>query len=147
MHDFNADRDARHAERTREFGDKPFIFGRINGEPAVFHVRANVGYMAVKRVAALSDASTGGETFEAIEKAVFSMIDPRDNAIERFRHVVESDDDPVTFADLVELQNWLLSEQTALPPTEPEPSSPSSTTTGTPSTATSSGGPDEDLTI
>lgn len=143
MHDFNAGRDQRHQERTKEFGDKPFTFGRINGEPAVFYVRANVGYLGIKRVAALSDASSGGETFEAIEQSVFSMIDPRDGAVERFRAVVTNNDDPVTFEDLIELQNWLLQEQTALPPTEPGPSSLSSTETGTQSTEPSSSGQGE----
>lgn len=143
MHDFNADRDKRHAEREQEFGDKPFTFGRINGAPAMFHVRANVGYLGVKRVAALSDSSTGGETFEAIEQSVFSMIDPRDGALERFQQVIANNDDPVTFQDLVELQNWLLQEQTALPPTEPEPSAVSSTQTGPPTTELSSSGQGE----
>lgn len=138
MHDFNAGRDKRHEERTKEFGEKPFTFGRINGEPAVFYVRANVGYLGIKRVAALSDTSTGGETFEAIEQSVFSMVDPRDGAVDRFRAVVTNNDDPVTFEDLIELQNWLLQEQTALPPTEPEPSSASSTQTGPGSTGASS---------
>jgi len=138
MYDFNAERDRRHAERAQEFGDKPFTFGRIDGVPAVFHVRANVGYLGVKRVAALSEASSGGETFEAIELSVFSMIDPKDNALERFQQVIANNDDPVTFQDLVELQNWLLQEQTELPPTEPGPSSPSSTPTGTPTTEPSS---------
>ena len=137
MYDFNAGRDKRHDERSKEFGDKPFTFGRINGEPAVFYVRANVGYLGIKRVAALSDASTGGETFEAIEQSVFSMIDPRDGAVERFRAVVTNNEDPVTFEDLIELQNWLLQEQTALPPTELGPSSVSSTPTGPESTAPS----------
>lgn len=143
MHDFNAGRDKRHEERKQEFGDKPFTFGRIDGEPAVFHVRANVGYLGVKRVAALSDSSTGGETFEAIEQSVFSMIDPSDGALERFQSVVANNDDPVTFQDLVELQNWLLQEQTALPPTEPGPSAASSTQTGPPTTEDSSSGQGE----
>jgi hypothetical protein len=139
MKDFNAERDKRHQEREREFGEKPFTFGRLGGVPAQFYVRANVGYLGVKRVAALSESSTGGETFEAIEESVFSMIDPRDNALERFRQVIALDNpDPITFDDLVELQNWLLTEQTALPPTEQQPSAPSSTDSGPSSTETSS---------
>jgi hypothetical protein len=130
MHDFNAARDKRHQEREKAFGEKPFTFGRINGEPAEFYVRANVGYLGIKRVAALSEESTGGETFEAIEASVFSMIDTENGAMERFRAVVENNDDPVTFDDLVELQNWLIQEQSELPPTEPGPSAPSSTGTG-----------------
>lgn len=136
MHDFNKGRDKRHEERKEEFGSKPFIFGRIDGEPAEFYVRANVGYLGIKRVAALSEESSGGETFEAIEASVFSMIDTADGALERFKAVIENNDDPVTFDDLVELQNWLLQEQSSLPPTEPEPSASSSTTSGKKSTAT-----------
>lgn len=139
VYDFNAERAKRHAERDKEFGDKPFTFGHTDdGKPAMFHVRANVGYLGVKRVAALSDASSGGETFEAIEASVFSMIEPRDGALERFKEVIANNSDPVTFQDLVELQNWLLGEQTTLPPTEPEPSSASSTTGGPASTESSS---------
>ena len=130
MHDFNAGRDKRHKEREKEFGSKPFIFGRIDGEPAEFYVRANVGYLGIKRVAALSEESSGGETFEAIEQSVFSMIDTEDGALERFQAVINNNDDPVTFDDLVELQNWLLGEQSSLPPTEQEPSASSSTTSG-----------------
>ena len=135
MYDFNKGRDKRHEEREKNFGEKPFTFGRIYGEPAEFYVRANVGYLGIKRVAALSEESSGGETFEAIEASVFSMIDPADGAMERFKAVVNNNDDPVTFDDLVELQNWLLGEQSSLPPTEPEPSAGSSTTSGKKSTA------------
>lgn len=130
MHDFNKERDKRHEERSKAFGEKPFTFGRIDGEPAEFYVRANVGYLGIKRVAALSEESTGGETFEAIEASVFSMIDTENGALERFRAVVGNNDDPITFDDLVELQSWLLQEQSSLPPTEPEPSASSSTGTG-----------------
>jgi hypothetical protein len=150
MYDFNAERATRHAEHEKEFGEKPFTFGHIEDEegnlvPAKFFVRANVGYLGVKRVAALSDATEAGETFGAIENAVFSMIDPEDGpngepggALARFKEVTASLRDPITFEDLVKLQNWLLVEQTNLPPTEPEPSSASSTQTGTPSTESSS---------
>ena len=130
MHDFNAGRDKRHQDRAKSFGEKPFTFGRINGEPAEFYVRANVGYLGIKRVAALSEESSGGETFEAIEASVFSMIEPGDGAMERFKAVVNNNDDPITFDDLVELQNWLLGEQSSLPPTEPGSSADSSTTSG-----------------
>ena len=134
MYDFNKGRDKRHEEREKNFGEKPFTFGRIDGEPAEFYVRANVGYLGIKRVAALSEESSGGETFEAIEASVFSMIDPADGAMERFQAVVNNNDDPVTFDDLVELQNWLLGEQSELPPTEPEPSARSSSAAGKKST-------------
>lgn len=154
VYDFNAGRAKRHEERTASFGSKPFKFGfkprekdadgnLLPAVPEEFYVRANVGYMAIKRVAALSDASTGDETFSAVEYSVFSMIDPRDDALERFTKVVNNPDDPVTFDDLVELQTWLLTEQTALPPTEPQPSAVTPSQSGPSSTATSSTAPEE----
>jgi hypothetical protein len=133
MHDFDAERAKRHAERAAEFGEKPFKFG---GE--VFYVRPNVGYLSIKRVAALSEASTGEETFSAIEESVISMIDPRDNSMERFLSVTRSNEDPITFDDLVELQGWLIQEQTGRPPTQDESSASTPTSNGTPSTENSS---------
>jgi hypothetical protein len=155
VYDFNAGRAKRHEERAASFGSKPFKFGfkpREKDEggnpvgplvPEEFYVRANVGYMGIKRVAALSESSSGDETFSAIEYSVFSMIDPGDNALERFKQVVNNPDDPVTFDDLVELQTWLLTEQTSLPPTEPQPSAATPTPNGSVSTAPSSTVPGE----
>jgi len=148
MYDHNAERAKRHAERKKEFGDRPFTFGsRIvlaeDGEtsenvPETFYIRANSGYLAIKHVAGLTEASTGVETFEAIEESVFSMIDPRDNALERFQAVVRNNDDPVTFDDLIVLQGWLMQEQTGRPPTPEPPSAPTPTATGPSSTVLSS---------
>lgn len=133
VHDFDAERRKRHEEREQQFGEKPFRFG---GE--VFYVRANAGYQAVKRVAALTEASSGEETFEAIERSVFSMLNPRDNAIARFHGVIENDEDPITFEDLVDLQGWLIQEQTSRPPTQQQPSSSTPTDSGPHLTAVSS---------
>lgn len=138
MRDFDEDRAKRHAERQAEFGEKPFKFG---GE--VFYVRANVGYLSIKRVAALSDASTGEETFSAIEDSVLSMIDPRDDAMTRFLAVTRNNEDPVTFDDLVELQNWLIGEQSGRPPTQPQPSAATQSETGPSSTGDPSTAPGE----
>jgi hypothetical protein len=138
MYDFDAERAKRHAEREAAFGNKPFKFG---GE--TFHVRANVGYLSIKRVASLSEASTGAETFDAIEESVLSMIDPRDNGLDRFIKVTRSNDDPVTFEDLVELQNWLIAEQSGRPPTLEESSVSTPTSSGTSSTEDSSTEPGE----
>jgi hypothetical protein len=133
MHDFDVERAKRHAERAAEFGDKPFKFA---GE--VFHVRPNIGYLGIKRVAELTDASTGTETFDAIEASVISMLDPRDDAIGRFLAVSRNLDDPVTFEDLVELQNWLVEQSTNRPPTQEEPSASMPPQTGNGSTEVSS---------
>ena len=133
IHDFDPERNARHAAREAEFGEKPFRFG---GE--VFHVRANVRYPAIKRLAEITSATDGVEVFDAVEQAVLAMIDPRDNAHERFKALCASEDNPVTFEDLAELQNWLVQEATQRPPTEPASSATTPSVAGTTSTAASS---------
>lgn len=138
VYDFDAEIAKRHAEREQEFGDKPFKFG---GE--TFYVRANVGYLGIKRVASLTDDSTGGETFEVIEQSVISMIDPRDDAITRLRAVLSNDDFPITFEDLVSLQNWLIGEQTNRPPTQEQSSASTPSKTGPRLTEVSSTEPAE----
>lgn len=138
MHDFDPDRAKRHAEREAEFGDKTFKFA---GE--VFHVRPVVRYPAIKRVAEITEATGGVEVFEAVENAVLAMIDPRDNAHERFQQVCASDVDPVTFEDLAELQSWLITEATSRPPTQEASSSTGQPEAGTSSTALSSTEPAE----
>lgn len=138
VHDFDNERNARHAARDAEFGEKPFKFG---GE--VFYVRANVSYPAIKKIAEITEATDGVEVFERVEEAVLAMIEPRDNAHERFMKVAESVEDPITFEDLAELQNWLISEATQRPPTQPDSSATGPSTAGTPSTVPSSTEQDE----
>jgi hypothetical protein len=119
--------------RETEFGEKPFKFG---GE--VFYVRANVRYLAIKRIAEITENSGGVDVFNAVENAVLAMIDPRDNAHERFHRVCASDQDPVTFEDLSELNNWLIRESTERPPTQRDSSVTGQPMPGTPSTVSSS---------
>ena len=133
IYNFDDERNARHVAREVEFGEKPFKFG---GE--VFYVRANVRYPAIKKIAEITEATDGVEVFNAVEEAVLAMIDPRDNAHNRFRKVCESDVDPITFEDLAELQNWLVREATSRPPTQPDSSATGPSAAGTTSTATSS---------
>lgn len=135
MQNFDPDRNARHLLREAEFGDKPFQFG---GE--VFYVRANVRYPAIKRIAEITTATDGVEVFDAVEQAVKAMIDPREDAHARFSSVCQSEDDPITFEDLAELQNWLVKEATQRPPTEQDSSATGPSTAGTLSTGPSSSG-------
>lgn len=154
-YDFNADLTQAHAEREQRFGEKPFTFGYIPheadengntpsgpGTPAQFFVRANPGYLGIKRIVLLSEGTSGGETFEAVEAYIYSMIDPRDGGHERFKAVLSNPDFPISFDDLIKLEGWLLNVQTDVPPTGPEPSSGSSTVNGQSSTAPSSIAPE-----
>lgn len=161
VHDFNAERAKRHAEKELEFGSKPFEYGFTprpkdeegtpigpvpeNPQPEMFYVRANVGYQGIRRVSALTESSSGGQTFEAIEKYIYSMIDPRDDAHARLRAVLADEDlpnIPTTFDDLMDLQNWLIAEQTGRPPTQDVPSATSPEPTGPTSTEASSTAPE-----
>jgi hypothetical protein len=142
MPDLDVARAKRHAEKEQEFGSKPFKFG---GE--VFYVRANVGYTGIKRVASLSENSSGGETFGAIESSIFTMIDPKDGSFERMQRVLANEDDPVTFEDLIDLQSFLIGETTNRPPTQDAPSAATPSLPGTSSTEASSTGQGEAPTI
>lgn len=133
MHDFDKERRDRHAARAEEFGEHPFTFG---GQ--TFYVAANVRYPAIKAVAEINEESSGVSVFQAVEDGVLALIDPRDDAHERFHTVCASVDDPVTFEDLNELQNWLLAQSAMRPPTQPESSSTTPSANGTPSTEPSS---------
>lgn len=138
MHDFDELQGKSHAEKAAELGERPFKF---RGE--IFYVAANVGYLSIRSVASLTEESTGVETFDAIEESVLSMIERRDDAEARFRKALENKEFPVTFDDLVQLQNWLIQEQAGVPPTKDEPSSSTPTPTGPGSTETSSIEPGE----
>lgn len=152
-YDFNAELIQEYAERERAFGEKPFTFGYVKGgpsnggEPAQFYIRANPGFLGIKQVVMLSDQSTGGETFQAVEDYIISMLDPRDGAHERFHTVLANPDFPITFEALVKLEGWLLTASTDVPPTEPNPSSASSSDNGPSSTAPSSIAPEGASTI
>ena len=141
MPNFNESREKRHREREEQFGQRPFTFGRNEaGEEQEFYVRPNVGYIGIKRVAEINENTGGDETFDAVEASVISMIDPGQDgeALKRFLEVTRNPKDPVTFDDLLELQAWLLKEQTNLPPTEQQSSVASPTPNGTASTEVSS---------
>lgn len=134
--DFDAEQLAEQEQDAKEFGDKPFTF---RGE--TFHVRPSVKYGVIKSVAGIAEADDGNRVFSVIEEAVLSLIDPRDDAHERFRQVCDQEKFPVTFKNLISLLNWLIEEQTGRPPTPAANSSNGSTVSGTPSTVISSEGP------
>lgn len=136
LRDFDESARARHAENSERFGEHPFKF---RGE--IFLVRANVDYDVLQSVAALTEESDGSRVISTVANAVVSLIDPVDDAHERFKAVRHGADLPVTFEDLMELLNWLIEEQTSRPPTQQESSSGGSTESGTTSTVTSSSVP------
>lgn len=130
IRDFDQSARERHAENAKNFGDHPFLF---RGE--TFHVRANVNYDVLASVAALTEETDGTRVIATVAEAVVNLIDPRDNAIDRFHTVRKDNELPVTFEDLMELLNWLIEEQTSRPPTLAESSSGGSSENGMKQTA------------
>ena len=131
--DFDEAARERHAENAARFGEHPFQF---RGE--VFFVRANVDYDILRSIAKLTEETDGSKVIDTIENAVVKLIDPKDDAHNRFRAVRQNDEMVVTYDDLTELLNWLIEEQTKRPPTQAESSSGGDSTNGTTSTGPSS---------
>jgi hypothetical protein len=126
IRDFDESARLRHAENSDRFGEHPFVF---RGEQ--FSVRANVDYDVLYSVAALTEQTDGSKVISTVENAVISLIDPENDAHERFRKVRHEHELPVTFEDLMELLNWLIEEQTQRPPTPVDSSSGGSSANGT----------------
>lgn len=134
--DFDESARTRHAENAERFGEHPFKF-----RDETFFVAANVDYNVLRSVAALTEEADGSRVVDTVADAVVNLIDPKDNAIERFHDVRKTHSMPVTFEDLMELLNWLIEEQTSRPPTPASSSSGGSSENGTASTETSSSAP------
>lgn len=136
MHDFDKAQLARHAQNAEAFGERTF---GLRGE--TFHVRANVGYSAIKAMAEINENTEGTVVFERVENAVLAMIDPRNDAHARFIALCRQMDNPITFDDLNDINNWLIQETTQRPPTQQNSSPTGQQTPGTSSTETSSSEP------
>lgn len=133
LRDFDESARVRHAENTERFGEHPFLF---RGE--TFFVRANVDYDVLQSVASLTEETDGSRVISTVANAVISLIDPRDNAHDRFHRIRVAHELPVTFEDLMEVLNWLIEEQTMRPPTLVDSSSGGQSENGTSSTENSS---------
>lgn len=138
-HDFDKAQRAAHNERESEFGRRAFI---LRGQ--TFLVNPNAGYPAIKAITEIDTTETDSGIFRKVEDVVLGLIDPRDDAHARFHKACANKEFPVTFDDLIELQNWLLRESTSRPPTQPESSSTGQQEAGTTSTVASSPSTDTD---
>lgn len=137
---FDETQRARQQQLQADYGEHPFT---LRGE--TFYVGRNVPYAALKEVALIRENSADGNAFSAIEAAVLGMLtggpipddelgtkmESRTEARERFLSLTRTNHDfPITYADLLEIHNWMVAEATKLPPTQPTSSSPSPSSTG-----------------
>lgn len=153
--DFETIHRERNERMQAEFGDHPFT---LRGS-TVFYVGRIIPYAVLKGVAGVNEGTTDGNAFEIMERAVLALLAGADITDEdgKTRHVgvkeareeflrIANDIDqkvPVTYLDLLDLQQWMIGEATRRPPTQASSSSDTPSSNGTSSTETSSAEPDE----
>jgi hypothetical protein len=136
MHNFD---DEQRGRQDNDAEDHEFT---LRGE--VFSIRRVIPYAVLRQLSGIGVESSDNDALAAVEFAVLSMLTGGKEAKDRFQNVITAVDDfPVTYSDLLEVQDWMIREATGRPPTQPEASSDSSGTNGNPSTETSSDEPAE----
>lgn len=109
---------------------------RFGGD--TFAVRDTVPMSTLRLLDRAAETVGNGDTIDVYTDLVLRCIRDDDGAHDRFRHVLERDDNPVGFRDLLSLVRWLVEEQTRLPTAAPSPSTPGRETNGSASTEGSS---------
>ncbi len=133
MKDFDVERHKRNEERKEQMGERTFV---LCGE--TFTYRPWVSYTVLGKIATTNDLE-GAELIDSYEKVVLDLLEPGQE--ERFLAVARNNEDPLTFADLSDLANWLTEVQVNRPTLAPSPSMPGALPTSTPSTEDSSSRP------
>lgn len=108
--------------------DRTFVIG---GE--VFVAKEDVHPSVLTAFDRLEDANVE-TTLAVIDETILSMVEPTDNAAERYRAVRARTDDPIKLDVMVELARWLVEMQTGRPTGQPSASAPGPTRTGAVST-------------
>jgi hypothetical protein len=129
--DFDETRKRRHDENEDAWEDREFALGGRK-----LRYLANPPYQATKAIVEIVESDPGLRVFSIVEQAVLSMLES--SSRQDFLEVVSSDVDPITWDDLIEVANWLISETTGRPTGRSQSSTGSSSGTGTVSTETSS---------
>ena len=132
--DFDAtQRERQHREESPTF--------TLRGE--TFRVRNVVPFATLGILAGIGTDATDRDAFTAVEKVVLSLIPREDH--ERFLRVIyDADADfPVTYQDMLEIQNFLIREASGRPPTRLASSSESPSRNGQSETGASSPTPAE----
>jgi hypothetical protein len=124
-----------HQVALDEFGDREVILG---GEVLLFKV--NVPYGIFIELDEMKNASPIS-TFGRAEEIIFSLVDGDEDALARARQNMR---DTLTAADLLELLNMLIEDNSGRPTQAPSSSANGRTETGTESTDSSSSTPAED---
>lgn len=131
--DFDAERRERHQENEAAWEDREFRFGG-----KTLRYLASPPYQSTKALVEIAEGDAGTRVFSIVEGAVIAMLEPDSRAA--FREVVASQDDPITWDDMIKLAFWLIEETSQRPTGRSQSSTESSSGTGAASTGSSSGG-------
>lgn len=121
------------ARAARKNSDRAF---QIGGE--TFVMRSGVRPESLIAYETMTGDMAAGDALTVIDDLVLTLIEPHDNATERYRNIRANEDEPVTLADLQELVKWMVESQAARPTLPPSPSPGGRGNTGTTLTAVSS---------
>lgn len=133
MRDFDSDRRARHAQREEELGDRTILVG---GEQ--FTYRAFASYTVLGEISGERE-ETADTMIQDLEQSLLKMLDPGQE--ERFLKAIRSQEDPFTFADLVDLVQGVTELIAGRPTPASSPSTGGDAQTSTTSTEDSSSEP------
>jgi hypothetical protein len=134
MKDFDTARHERRAELEAELGDRAFVLG---GE--TFNFRAVTSYAVLSELSSEGREVTSREFIGIIEQTLAKMLEPGQE--ERLFTVLHSEEDPLTFQDLLDLVSWITEQQTERPTQASSPSMGGGAPTSITSTDASSSRP------
>lgn len=122
---------------TDEFGEHTFT---LRGE--TFRIRRIIPFAVLRKISSVRNETNDADVFEAFESAIISLL-ATDKDRERFKALLAdtTSDFPVTYQDILKVQNWVIQEASGRPPTQPSSSSGSASTNGHAGTESSSDEP------
>ena len=126
-------KDFDHKRKERAARDRTFVIG---GESLV--MRKGIRPEAMLPWEGITAESNPSEVLQTLDQIVCDFIEPADGARERYMQLRAREEDPLTLADLEELVEWLIAEQTGRPTGPPSVSGLSAVAPRTGSTGGSS---------
>lgn len=125
---------ARQARSIRSRDSRSFLLGGVT-----FVRRASVPAEVMVDLDEISSGTSAGRVLEIVSGVIAEMCEPPATEQWAALRARKADADPLTLADVIEVVQWLIAEETEIPTSEPSPSGDGSQTPapGAASTATS----------
>lgn len=111
MKDFDQVREERRqADRSFKIGGETFV-RKVGVRPEV-----------LAEYEKLEETTAATETLELIDGIVVDLIEDADGGHDRYRALRQREEDPLSLADMQEMVQWLVEEETGRPTQPPSPS-------------------------